>query len=690
MSWLDDYKGKTIIANGVQMPDRQNLSVNVPATDDAASGTTVLDFSAANVYGSATELRDVSGVVGAVANTRDGGAWLYVEGGSPGDYVDNVGTVIVPTGGDGSEAWVRQFENLANLRWFGATGDGVSDDTTAVHAAFDWCYLNGRGLFVPAGEYRVTATWTTLQVYRELRIVGETSTHEDHGSEVGNISRFVLDNLSSSVGFLSIEHRCRLCIEHMAFSCSQYAMDRKFIHLDDPGMAKILISDLHFEDVEHPFAFSGGYGVQSAEFRNIVFRNSGGFASDGPVLKGTDVVISNIAHEGNVPNATVKTIFDLRGFRGLAVTNMICEGALPSDGQWICVDVGTDAASYIREEVGTFDALYCEWNGDQPLHAFRLGGGKCRVIYNGSASGSPTFRVANQGMLRLTCSTGTDTVLEFASAEDESCVIEYMQATTREPQELFRLPEASGANAKTIVRSCVPQRSAGAGEEIFGDTVFSNAGHDFAYRFDGGYPSGALTITAGSGSSYTPSTDATYGRKISATPPASPVGASIIICDLDLRGAVPEGSQMGLFIRGKAPTLNAGTILFDVRQDGANNQGALINAASEEEFAILAPIAVFSGTTASVGFRAVPVGVTSTSGDLEIYNFAFLIGHDMPKNLAQDFRTNIETWHTAAPTAGTWNQGDRVMNSNAAVGQPQGWVCTTAGTPGTWTALPNL
>lgn len=45
---------------------------------------------------------------------------------------------------------------------------------------------------------------------------------------------------------------------------------------------------------------------------------------------------------------------------------------------------------------------------------------------------------------------------------------------------------------------------------------------------------------------------------------------------------------------------------------------------------------------------------------------------------------------TQAPTTGTHRKGRRIFHGAAAVGSPQGWVCTTAGTPGTWTALPNL
>lgn len=44
----------------------------------------------------------------------------------------------------------------------------------------------------------------------------------------------------------------------------------------------------------------------------------------------------------------------------------------------------------------------------------------------------------------------------------------------------------------------------------------------------------------------------------------------------------------------------------------------------------------------------------------------------------------------AAPVAGTWAQGEIVFNTGAAIGGALGWYCTTAGTPGTWTALPNV
>ncbi len=40
--------------------------------------------------------------------------------------------------------------------------------------------------------------------------------------------------------------------------------------------------------------------------------------------------------------------------------------------------------------------------------------------------------------------------------------------------------------------------------------------------------------------------------------------------------------------------------------------------------------------------------------------------------------------YVAAPTTGAWAVGDVVWNSAPAAGGSEGWVCTTAGTPGTW------
>lgn len=47
-------------------------------------------------------------------------------------------------------------------------------------------------------------------------------------------------------------------------------------------------------------------------------------------------------------------------------------------------------------------------------------------------------------------------------------------------------------------------------------------------------------------------------------------------------------------------------------------------------------------------------------------------------------------WNPSSPAAGTFAKGSVCYNSNVSVGNPIGWMCTVAGTPGTWVAMANL
>lgn len=58
-------------------------------------------------------------------------------------------------------------------------------------------------------------------------------------------------------------------------------------------------------------------------------------------------------------------------------------------------------------------------------------------------------------------------------------------------------------------------------------------------------------------------------------------------------------------------------------------------------------------------------------------------GTPFPENL-------VDPIATAAPASGTYEQGRRVYNATPATGQPIGWVCTVAGSPGTWKAFGTI
>ena len=94
-------------------------------------------------------------VAGYYAAADGGGGPVRVlsTGQAPGTYTDNGGSVIVPTGGNGSAAWLWQWSGPVNVKWFGAKGDGVTLDTASVQAAITLIQTNGSGVvYFPASS----------------------------------------------------------------------------------------------------------------------------------------------------------------------------------------------------------------------------------------------------------------------------------------------------------------------------------------------------------------------------------------------------------------------------------------------------------------------------------------------------------------------------------------------------------
>ena len=65
-------------------------------------------------------------------------------------YTVNGGTVFAKLGGG---FWVRQYSGSVNAKWFGAKGDGVTDDTDSLNMAMIYIANYKRGLYIPSGVY---------------------------------------------------------------------------------------------------------------------------------------------------------------------------------------------------------------------------------------------------------------------------------------------------------------------------------------------------------------------------------------------------------------------------------------------------------------------------------------------------------------------------------------------------------
>lgn len=80
-------------------------------------------------------------------------------------YVANGGTVLAKLGGG---FWVRQHNGAVNVKWFGAKGDGVTDDTMAFKKAIAF-----RTIFVPSGSYIINSSISDTSFLNGISILGE-------------------------------------------------------------------------------------------------------------------------------------------------------------------------------------------------------------------------------------------------------------------------------------------------------------------------------------------------------------------------------------------------------------------------------------------------------------------------------------------------------------------------------------
>jgi len=95
---------------------------------------------------------DAVNTLGYYAAGDGGGGTFYYDAAA--STADNGGTIIAPTVGAGR--WLRAYSGPVNVRWFGAKGDGATDDTAAIQAALNTGLLT----HVPAGSYIISQALT--------------------------------------------------------------------------------------------------------------------------------------------------------------------------------------------------------------------------------------------------------------------------------------------------------------------------------------------------------------------------------------------------------------------------------------------------------------------------------------------------------------------------------------------------
>lgn len=170
LGYLEGSQAAALQTNQDKLDSADSADAAQAAADSLAFAVT--DYPALRAYtGSATRLQVTATGISGVFNK------LGVVGG----YTDDGGITIIGVGG---MVYVRDFQGSVNIKWFGAKGDGVTDDTTAIQAAFDAVNARGGGaVFIPTGVFRKADTAPLLKMYLKTTLfgLGESSVilHED-------------------------------------------------------------------------------------------------------------------------------------------------------------------------------------------------------------------------------------------------------------------------------------------------------------------------------------------------------------------------------------------------------------------------------------------------------------------------------------------------------------------------------
>lgn len=599
--------------------------------------------------------------------------------------IDDSGTIIRPIGilvG----AWVRIYSAPLNVRWFGAFGNGIHDDTTSIAATYA-VVPSGGEMYIPKGQYRFTSKLTFA---RSVSIVGD-----------GTSSCLFPD-----------------------FSGANIGTDAVFLNGGNAGLNGLTFKDFSILGTAGANAGNTRHGffiraIHRSVFLNVHVRTGG--SGDEYRLEGcliddfiNPVVSVNVTYPYTVASVTtigfsfhIGPIFNLIATNACRIENPAFEGGAPS--------------LFVQDD-------QTAGNGYNTIDGGAIEGCAGRAI---TVTGATDFEARNvdveatTGIIFTSCLQGIRLANIVGFSGSTSLSIDAVQATVCDCVMDGVIvaggeTEFTGGHATSITDSGGRAYMKGRIESFTLVAGYRNgiglphhtssgraldATGDFA-RWQPTFPD-LFTLLAGATATHTGvgladttrhllpdackvTTGGAANSGIRYTIPITTTGANGL--------QIPVGGEWvsaGIWIN--VPMAAAGSsVKFRGKLDQyvfSNRNGSFVANSSPPDTWIFLTFSIFVDPS-----KADTLGIDITCDDAISFYIAELevtLGKGTSPRRA--YQANVGpnlffggqrvTYGSAAPTGGIWREiGDLHINTAPAVGSPISWSCTASGTPGTWKA----
>lgn len=524
----------------------------------------------------------------------------------PADLAASSGASLVgyQSAGAGAVAATVQakLRERVSVKDFGAIGNGVADDTSAINAALA---SGAKHIIFPGGAYKITSAIVITNT------TGLTLDGSNYGAKLDFSTLTTGYALSFGDGTTGASH-CRLS---------------GFLIQGGGGANGLRLN--------------GGNpaGTTLNKFENLVISS---FATNlttalSWINKFDNVLLSNpTVRNAAFGAATNNCLFDRVSFIGgpNAATVVNCEGLQFNSPEFANV-TGADAAFTLSQSNVSIVNPYFE-----------------NITSNILASVGISSETTVKSGLIMTggqCNV-TDPVIRLGS-DRVNIVVTGLQCTTNDI--VFY---DTGLNASTVYGLTAPSDVT----TYPGKTGFTSQGNEMAEVFRGN-------------KNYMPYVN-DAGVSFVTKRGWLEMSSSIVGSGVTIASGLTVGAKymIVLALRGTA---------FNAVLNGVGNNCVVLGVPATTENWNVQYIPVTASTT------AIKLLTNNAADALQIRLIAVLKGHKFPRF---DIYGQQQISSLAAPTTDTWKVGDRITNSVPIVGYPKGWLCTVAGTPGTWVSEGNL